>query len=50
MKLHRLLFRAARVADDVDAIEHSDRLKRRIVNKAKGRVLAQLGVWRRLWK
>ena len=50
MKLSRLLYRAARAANDVDAVTHPERLPRRASNKAKGRVLGRLGFWRRLWK
>ena len=50
MKLSRMLYRAARIANDVDAIEHPKRLQRRARNKIKARLLGRLGFWRWLWK
>ena len=46
------LFRAARIADDVEAVESGNpkRVARRARNVAVGRALGRAGVWRRLWK
>ena len=46
------LFRAARIADDLEAASSGNprRIRRRAVNVAKGRVLARGGFWRWLWK
>ncbi len=46
------LFRAARVADDVEAVESGSpkRIARRGKNVALGRLLARAGFWRRLWR
>ena len=46
------LFRAARVADDVEAVESGNpkRVERRAKNIALARLLGRAGVWRRLWK
>ena len=46
------LFRAARIADDVEAVESGNpkRMIRRGKNIVLGRSLARLGVWRRLWR
>lgn len=50
MKLYRPLYRAARTAHDVDTVTHPKRLQRRIINKAKGRLLGRSGFWRWLWR
>jgi hypothetical protein len=46
------LFRAARVADDFEAIGSGKpkRIGRRAKNVALGRTLRKAGVWRRLWR
>lgn len=46
------LFKAARVVDDVEAVESGNpkRMARRAKNIAVGRALGRAGVWRRLWK
>jgi hypothetical protein len=50
MKLHTFLYKAARVANDVDAVTHPRRLPRRLKNKAVGRTLGRTGFWRGLWR
>lgn len=52
MKLSRILFRAARVSRDVEAISSGKpkRIERRAKNRIVGRVLSRAGFWRRLWK
>lgn len=52
MKLTSLLYRAARLSADVDAVTSGDpkRVNRRIKNKLVGRGLARAGFWRWLWK
>jgi hypothetical protein len=47
-----LLYRAARTANDVEAITSGDpkRISRRAKNKVIGRLLGKTGVWRRLWR
>lgn len=50
MKLTRMLYRAARTSNDIDAVLHPHRLPRRMINKVKGRALARAGFWRWLWK
>ena len=50
MKLTRLLYRAARVSNDVSAATHPKRARRRAKNVIIGRALGRAGVWRRLWK
>lgn len=46
------LFRAARIADDVEAAASGNpkRMERRAKNIAVGRALGKAGVWRRLWR
>lgn len=46
------LFRAARIADDVEAVGSGNprRVGRRAKNIALGRLLGRMGVWRRLWR
>lgn len=46
------LFKAARVVDDVEAVESGNpkRIARRAKNIAVGRAFGRAGVWRRLWK
>ena len=46
------LFRAARVADDVEAVASGNpkRMARRAKNVAVGRALGRAGFWRSLWK
>ncbi len=46
------LFRAARVTDDLEALESGNpkRIARRARNVVVGRSLGRLGVWRRLWR
>lgn len=50
MKLSRRLYRAARLANDVETITSGDpkRIRRRAKNKLVGRLLAPL--WRQLWR
>ena len=50
--LSSTLFRAARVADDVEAVESGSprRMARRAKNVGLGRALGRVGVWRRLWR
>lgn len=50
MKLHTALYRAARLANNADALAHPSRLPRRVRNIAVGRLLGRLGVWGRLWR
>jgi hypothetical protein len=50
MKLHSALYRAARIANNLDAIAHPKRAPRRAKNIAVGRVLGRAGFWRNLWK
>ena len=50
MKLTRLLYRAARVSNNVDAATHPKRARRRAKNIIVGRALGKAGVWRRLWR
>ncbi len=49
MRLSRLLYRSARVANDVEAITSGDpkRMQRRLKNKLLGRLLRPF--WRKLW-
>lgn len=51
-RLSTKLFKAARVVDDVEAIESGDprRVARRAKNVALGRALRRAGVWRKLWR
>ena len=46
------LFRAARIADDVEALESGNprRIRRRAKNVILGRALGRAGFWRSLWK
>ena len=50
MRLRRFLYRAARTANDVEAITSGDprRMRRRLKNKVLGRLLAPF--WRKLWR
>lgn len=50
MKLYRMLYKAARTANDIDAVTHPRRLRRRAINHVKGHVLADVGFWRWLWR
>ena len=46
------LFRAARIADDLEAAGSGNpkRMARRAKNVALGRSLGRAGAWRKLWK
>ena len=46
------LFRAARVADDMEAVASGNpkRMERRAGNVIVGRALGRAGVWRKLWR
>jgi hypothetical protein len=46
------LFKAARVMDDVEAVESGNprRIEKRAEHVAVGRALGKAGVWRRLWR
>ena len=46
------LFRAARVADDVEAVASGNpkRMERRAKNVIVGRALGRAGMWRKLWR
>lgn len=52
MNLSRLLFRAARLSRDVDAVSSGKprRIARRTKSHVVGRALARVGFWRRLWR
>jgi hypothetical protein len=56
MRLSTLLYRAARVSRNVEAVERTAEtgnpkdVARRAKNKLVGRSLARLGFWRRLWR
>ncbi len=52
MRLSRFLYRAARTANDVEAITSGDprRMARRAKNKLVGRVLRRVGFWKKLWR
>ena len=52
MNLSRMLYRAARISRDVQAVSSGNprRIERRAKNKLIGRALGRAGVWRRLWK
>lgn len=55
MRLSTRLYRAARTANDVEAVGAAlggrpERLERRLRNRLKARILARLGFWRWLWK
>lgn len=46
------LFRAARLADDAEAVASGNpkKMARRAKNVAVGRALGKAGLWRRLWR
>jgi hypothetical protein len=52
VRLSRFLYRAARIANDVEAVTSGkpELIARRAKNKALGRVMGKLGIWRRLWR
>ena len=52
MRLSRFLYRAARTANDVEAITSGNpkRVDRRLRNKLIGRLLGKAGIWRSLWR
>jgi len=52
IRLSTRLFRAARVVDDLEAVESGDprKMARRAKNVTVGRMLSKAGVWRRLWR
>lgn len=52
MRLSRALYRAARIANNVEAVESGDprRISRRARNVLVGRALSRGGFWRWLWK
>lgn len=51
-RLTRNLYRAARTANDIETLASGNprRIRRRLVNRAKGRILGRLGLWRWLWR
>jgi hypothetical protein len=52
MNLSRMLYRAARMSRDIEAVGSGSprRISRRAKNKILGRALGRTGIWRRLWK
>jgi hypothetical protein len=52
MGLSRMLYRAARLSRDIEAVSSGSprKIGRRAKNKVVGRALGRAGVWRRLWK
>jgi hypothetical protein len=52
MRLSTRLYRAARIANDVEALGSGNprRIQRRAKNVLLGRALGRAGVWRRLWR
>jgi hypothetical protein len=52
MNLSRMLYRAARVSRDIEAVSSGSprRISRRAKNRIIGRALGRAGIWRRLWK
>ncbi len=52
MRLSRFLYRAARTANDVEAVTSGKpkQIARRARNKLVGRLLSKAGVWRNLWR
>jgi len=52
VRLSRFLYRAARTANDVEAITSGNpkRIERRLKNKLVGRLLGKAGLWRKLWR
>lgn len=50
MSFVRDLYRAARIANNIDAAAHPKRLPRRLKNVAVGRALGRAGFWSRLWR
>jgi hypothetical protein len=52
MRLSSSLFRAARLADDAEAVASGNprRIARRARNVLIGRALGRAGFWRRLWR
>lgn len=50
MKLHTLLYRLARAANNADAVLNPRRAPRRARNVLTGRLLGRAGVWRKLWR
>ena len=50
MKLTTLLYRAARLSNDLDALAKPERLPRRVKNKVIGRALGRARFWRWLWR
>lgn len=51
-RLSSTLFRAARIADDLEAVASGKpkRIARRAKNLAVGRLLGRAGFWRWLWR
>jgi hypothetical protein len=50
MNITRLLFRAARLSATARSLRTPKTAVRRAQNIAKGRLLARLGFWGRLWR
>ncbi len=52
MRLIRFLYRAARTANDFEAVTSGkpERIARRAKNKLVGRALRRAGFWRWLWR
>lgn len=52
MGITNLLYKLARLSADMKALSSGSAKKvgRRVKNKATGRALGKMGVWRRLWK
>lgn len=50
MSLVRELYRAARVANNIDAVLNPKRAPRRAKNVLLGRALGRAGFWSRLWR
>jgi hypothetical protein len=50
MKLSRMLYKAARISNNIESFSRPYKAPRRVKNIVVGRTLGKIGFWRRLWQ